>query len=57
MVHYLSAIYNVTEGSDIVSIYYEYQKTDGNIIIAQLFRLKHHKISELLPVFDTRAFA
>ena len=48
---------SVTDSSESVSIFYEYVKTDGIITVAQLFRFKDQKISEMLLVFDSREFA
>ena len=50
-------VLSVTESEDSVSIYYDYEKSNGTITIAQLFRFRDQKISELLLVFDTRGFA
>ncbi len=47
---------SITEGEDSVSIYYDYEKSDRIITIAQLFKFKEHKISEILLVFDGRGF-
>lgn len=48
---------SVTEGGDRVSVYYDYQKSDATITIAQLFTFRDQKISEILLVFDGRGFA
>ena len=45
-------VLNVTESEDCVSIYYDYQKPNGAITIAQLFQFKNQIISEILLVFD-----
>ena len=50
-------VLSVTESDDGVSIYYDYEKSDRVITIAQLFRFKNGKIGELLLVFDGRGFA
>ena len=50
-------VLSVTESGDSVSIYYDYEKSDGAITIAQLFKFKNQKISEVLLVFDGRGFA
>jgi len=39
---------NITEGSDSVSIYYDYVKSDSVITIAQLCKIKDEKIIEIL---------
>ena len=49
-------VLSVTEGDDSVSVYYDYEKSDRVMTIAQLFRFKDGKISELLLVFDGRGF-
>ncbi len=48
---------SVTENADSVSIYYDYERGDRTITIAQLFKFKKRKISEILLVFDGRGFA
>lgn len=48
---------SVTENVDNVSIYYDYEKSDRVLTIAQLFKFKHQKICETLVVFDGRGFA
>lgn len=48
---------SVTESNDSVSIFYEYERSEGSMTIAQLFKFKDQKISEILLVFDGRAFA
>jgi hypothetical protein len=50
-------VLSVTESGDSVSIYYDYEKSDGAITIAQLFTFKNQKIREILLVFDGRGFA
>ena len=50
-------VLSITESSDHVSIYYDYEKNDRSITIAQLFKFKDEKISEILLVFDGRGFA
>ena len=42
----------IIESEDIVSIYYDYQKPNGTISIAQLFKFRNQEISEILLVFD-----
>ena len=48
---------NIMEAGENVSIYYDYEKRDGAITIAQLFWFRNHQISEMLIVFDTNGFA
>ena len=50
-------VLSITESKGSVSIYYDYEKSDLIITIAQLFKFKGHKISEILLVFDGRGFA
>ena len=50
-------VLSVTESENSVSIYYNYEKSGGAITIAQLFKFKNQKISEVLLVFDGRGFA
>ena len=47
-------VLSVTESRDSVSIFWDYEKTDSAMTIAQLFRFKGEKISEILLVFDGR---
>ena len=49
-------VLSVTESGDSVSVYYDYEKSDRAITIAQLFKFKNQKISEILLVFDGRGF-
>ena len=48
---------SVTESADSVSIYYDYEKSDRVLTVAQLFKFKNQKICEMLVVFDGRGFA
>lgn len=48
---------SVTDGENRVSVYYDYEKSDATITIAQLFTFRDQKISEILLVFDGRGFA
>jgi len=47
-------VLSVTESRDCVSIYYDYEKTDRTLTIAQLFRFENQRISQILLVFDSR---
>ena len=47
-------VLSVTQGDDSVSIYWDYQKHDRTVTIAQLFRFRKQAISEILLVFDAR---
>ncbi len=48
-------VQSITESEQTVALFYEYQKPDRSIQIAQLFKLKDEKIHEILLVFDARA--
>ena len=48
-------VLSVTESTGSVSIFWDYEKADGDLTIAQLFRFKGKEISEILLVFDGRA--
>jgi ketosteroid isomerase-like protein len=50
-------VLSATEGEDSVAVFYEYQKPDRVIRIAQLFKIRNHKINEVLLVFDGSGFA
>jgi len=50
-------VVSVTENEDSVAVFYEYQKLEGAVQIAQLFRIKDRKIDDMLLVFDGRDFA
>ncbi len=50
-------VLNITEGDDSVAVFYEYEKPDKVITIAQLFKIKNHRINEVLLVFDSSGFA
>ena len=47
---------SVTEDADSVSVFYEYEKPESTVTIAQLFRFRAQLISEILLVFDGRGF-
>ena len=47
----------VTESQERVSIFWQYEKRDGAMTIAQLFRFQNEKISEILLVFDGRGIS
>ena len=49
-------IINVTEDVGSVAIFYDYEKPDKVMTIAQLFKVREGKISEVLLVFDGRGF-
>lgn len=50
-------ILSVTEDDDAVAAFYEYQKPDKEMTIAQLFRIREKQIQNVLLVFDGRGFA
>jgi ketosteroid isomerase-like protein len=50
-------VLSVTESGDSVSIFYDHETSDRAITIAQWFRFRGEKISEMRLVFDTRGFA
>lgn len=47
-------VLSVTEDDDHVAVFYEYQKSDETVMIAQLFKCEDGKITETLLVFDGR---
>jgi hypothetical protein len=47
-------ILSVTDDGDQVAVFYEYEKPDSTLTIAQLFRFTGERISETHLVFDTR---
>jgi hypothetical protein len=49
-------VLSVTENEDSVAVFYEYQKPERIMQIAQLFQFKDRKIHEVLLVFDGRGF-
>ena len=48
---------SVTENSDTVAVFYEYEKRDGTLTIAQLFGFSNQRITEIRLVFDGRESA
>jgi hypothetical protein len=46
-------ILSLTESQDQASVFYEIQRMEGTILVAQLFRFASGKICESLLVFDT----
>lgn len=50
-------VLSVTENEGFVAVFYEYQKPKQVMQIAQLFKIKDHKIYEVLLVFDGRGIA
>jgi hypothetical protein len=47
-------VLSVTENGDTVAVFYEYDKRDVTLTIAQLFRFTDRQISEIRLVFDGR---
>jgi len=50
-------VLSVTESEDSVAVFYEYQKPEHVIQIAQLFKIRDQKIHDVLLIFDARSFA
>ncbi len=50
-------VLSITENEDSIAVFYEYQKPDRVMQIAQLFKIRDQKIHEVLLVFDGRGFA
>jgi hypothetical protein len=49
-------VISISEDGDSVSVFYDYEKSDSSVTIAQLFKFRNQKISEILLVFDGRGF-
>ena len=47
-------ILSITENTDSVALFYEYEKPNGVMQIAQLFKMSKLQIDEILLVFDGR---
>jgi hypothetical protein len=50
-------VLSLTENEDGVAVFYDYVKSETALTIAQLFRFRGQKISEILIVFDGRTSA
>ena len=50
-------VLSVTENEDSVAVFYEYQKPDRVLQLAQLFRIEDGQIKDILLIFDGRGFA
>ncbi len=50
-------VLSVTDNGDTVAVFYEYEKRDMTLTIAQLFRFSDQRISEIRLVFDGRESA
>lgn len=49
-------VLSVTENKDSVAVFYEYQKPEHVVRIAQLFGIRDQTIHDVLLVFDGRGF-
>jgi hypothetical protein len=49
-------VLSITESDQHVALFYEYQKPDRTMQIAQLFRIEDEKIHKVLLIFDSRGF-
>ena len=47
-------VIDIAESDAGISVFYEYKKESGEITIAQFFKLREGKISEMLLAFDTK---
>ena len=47
-------VLSVTEGDDVVSVFWDYEKKNRTITIAQQFKFRDQVISDVLLVFDGR---
>lgn len=47
-------IVSVLEDGQSAAVFWEYQKPDANMLLAQLFRSDGEKITEIVLVFDAR---
>ena len=50
-------VLSITDDGDTVAVFYEYEKRDMTLTIAQLFRFSEQRISEIRLVFDGRESA
>ena len=48
-------ILSITESVDSIAVFYEYQKIESTVLVAQLFKIRSHKIYEILLTFDVRS--
>ncbi len=48
-------IRSITENESAVAVFYEYQKFDRVVQVAQLFEFKAQRIQDILLIFDGRA--
>ncbi len=47
-------VLSVTDDGDTVAVFYEYEKRDTTLTVAQLFRFSDQRINEICLVFDSR---
>lgn len=50
-------ILSITENSDSVAVFYDYEKKNGVLKIAQLFKVSGRHIHEILLIFDSHAIS
>ena len=49
-------VLSMTESDDSLAVFYDYEKPQGVIQIAQLFKFENQHITEMLLVFDGKGF-
>ena len=49
-------VVSITESEDQVAVFFEYQKSNESVLIAQLFKCFDNQITEILLIFDGRGF-
>ena len=47
-------VLSITENEDSIAVFYDYEKPDQVVRIAQLFKIRDQRIREVLLVFDGR---
>lgn len=50
-------ILSLTENEDAVAVFYDYEKPESTVRIAQLFKIKDLRITEIMLIFDSGALA
>ena len=53
---YSYKILSITESPQAVAIFYDFEKRDRDLTIAQMFKFKNQEIAEIIIVFDGRGF-
>jgi len=48
---------SITESENSVAVFYDYEKSNGAMKIAQLFKVEGERIQEVLLIFDGRGIA